>query len=205
MGDEFTSSPGLTCTEYDTGVEDDSHAVLYSCRGYAPGVEIPDGEGFSQVFNQRCFSDVGLQTFDCYQLGPDTDYSSFFSQVESSDLPDCEYSEEEVAAGSPVSPSFLYQVVLEEEKGAGAGPVFGDTTFTGPDPTASFDSDLALLAMHASVKEKPPGSPTAAASTNDPAQAPTLPLAGVDTSSSGSRSFLAALTASTWFLAMMLN
>lgn len=210
LEDISSTTRGLTCADYTNGVEDNYHAVIYSCGGFGPGTEITDGAGFSQVFNQRCFSDIGLQTFECYQMELNTDYSFFLSEVESSDLPDCEYSEEQIADGSPASPSFLYRVTLEEAIFTEHGGTTSNVTLTGPNPTDTFDTDLALVTMYAFVKEKKPTlSPTDSPTpvqpdvTSSPTPTP-APEAGGGGSSSSATSYMVAVVA-TWVLAVILN
>ncbi|KAL3909478.1 MAG: hypothetical protein SGARI_002577 [Bacillariaceae sp.] len=161
-----TEDVSLSCSSYNTGQQDNLHAVVFSCAGYGPGVDLPDGI-HSQVFNRKCSADLEIQTFQCYELAEFTDFAFFVSQAEASPPENCtQYTTEEIANGSPTQQSYLYSVYLEEK--------LGNTDYliaTGPSWTSSLENTVALLSMYALVEEKPE---TTSSPTMDPSntQAP---------------------------------
>lgn len=141
----------LSCSSYNTGLQDNLHAIVFGCQGYGPGVDIPPEDGVSQVFNRKCEAETMLHTFECYELDPFTDFSLFVAQAQSAPPQNCtQYSPEEIADGAPMQQSYLYSVYLSEQIGNK-----GMAVATGPDWTASLNADTALLSMYAYVEEKP--------------------------------------------------
>jgi hypothetical protein len=165
-------SAALDCQSYNSGQQENLHAIVFGCQGYGPGVEVPPEEGISQVFNQKCTAELERQTFECYELAPFTDFSLFVVQAESNPPQNCtQYTPEDIEQGAPTQESYLYSVYLSEQIGNGVSSVA-----TGPDWTASFDTDTALLTMYANVVEKPndTNSPTSdSSSTEAPSPSPT--------------------------------
>ncbi|CAB9528840.1 expressed unknown protein [Seminavis robusta] len=157
----------LTCEDYTTGEEDFYHAVIFSCGGFGPGVDM-EGDGVSQVWNRRCYFDAGDELFECFHLAPDTDFSAFVNQAEANPPQPCDYSEEEIARGSPTNASYIYQVVISK-------PPSFISFRRGPESTATLDVDSAMMTMYAKVtsSQKTP-EPTASLTVGPSTASPTV-------------------------------
>jgi hypothetical protein len=128
----------LTCEDYYSNNNGDGkYAVVFGC-GFYLGV-IPAGEGYGLPLNRKCSATIGMQRLDCYDLKPNTDFSSFLSQVDSATTPhqNCTNSTD----GSEYSPSFIYQVSLTLSN--------GESILGTPGVTSTFKESLAAFTMHA--------------------------------------------------------
>lgn len=146
----------LVCENYSTGTQDNLHAVVYGCQGYGPGVELPRGV-VSQVFNRRCTATVKNKGFECYNLKPGTDFSSFLNRVNRTILATCSG---ETANGAPGIPFFKYNVYTRS-------PGF-IVIHPSPPRTSTFSEASAFQSSYAIVTDLPTDAPT-----QSPTEAPT--------------------------------
>lgn len=185
----------LDCEEYTSGEEDNYHAIVHACNGFAPDAAIPQGSGYSQPFNRKCTAPVGTQSFHCYDLDPETiDYSAFQYQVEATNNnspQSCDRTQEQLEQGYNANQQYIYSAYVQETL-PNAAPLFSDL---GLPVSESFDPELAKLAMYATVQEAEP----------TPAPEPVADASQDDVSSAQSlgRTMVVGLSTSTLILAMV--
>jgi hypothetical protein len=135
---ESIGNTTLACDDYSNGDQDGKYAVVYGCSGYTGA--IPEGEGYGKAFDQKCSATIGMQLFECYDLKPDTDFSSFLIRVDSAAPLTCTNRTD----GSGYSATFIYQIITGSES-----PTTSNFVFTGPDPTVTFNESLTPFTMTA--------------------------------------------------------
>ena len=153
--DEGVGNSALVCEDYANSSQDGHYAVVYGCNSYFNQI-IPSGKGLGLGFNRKCSATVAMQLFECYDLNPDTDMSSFLNLVSTSTPPTCG------AESDFPQPGFIYQAELGRIK----------TTLNS---TATFDASVAALAMRTVVTEltsAPKPNPTATSPAPAPAPVP---------------------------------
>lgn len=114
------------------------------------------------MFSQKCSATVDDETFECCELRKDTDFGTFLSLAASSSPKPCDqYTEEDIARGSPANQSYLYEVATGHDP---------DQTgvLRGLDYTVEFDRE-AMISMYAHIY------PTASAPSSAPSAATTVP------------------------------